>query len=286
MIVGFLQFKSCTDWRNLPCYVPDKPIDLVAIVLALVAVAFAIKQYYDARSAEDLTLHLHEKVTDLKGEVLNLQNKAGLLETELHDLKENSSTHALPRFPGNVPAVCRLLDGCTRDTNLLIMADYIGYSLYSAHDHFDAYLLSLRRAIVRGVKVRLLVYGYGRAKNAIRKQFPDIEAERKESRFSEFFKWLKKPLPISEKEFYRSLLMAEEALHPQIIGVEMKLLLEDPPVLFWMKDNPHGIVFGFRDEFPGTGFFFQSENHVLCDQFRTMFQTHWDRAEDNWDCRW
>lgn len=286
MIVGLFQFQLCADWRSLPCYVPDRPVDLVAILLALVAIAFAIKQYYDARRAEELTLGLRRHVTDLKGEVKILQDNAGLLNTELRQLKENSSTHALPTFPENVPAVCKLLDECTRGTTLLIMADYIGYSLYSAHDHFDAYLISLGSAVGRGVKVRLLVYGYGRAKNAIRKQFPDISAERGKPRFEEFFKWLEKPLATSEKEFYRALLLAEEKLYPKLSGIEMRLLLEDPPALFWMKDNPYNIVFGFRDEFPGTGFSFESEDHYLCEQFGKMFKTHWDRAEEHWDCRW
>jgi hypothetical protein len=248
MIVGLFHFQPCTDWGSLTCYVPDRPVDLVAILLALVAIAFAIKQYYDASSAEDLTLGLRGQVTDLKGEVKNLQDNAGLLKSELRQLKENSSTHALPTFPENVPAVCKLLDECTRGTTLLIVADYIGYSLYSAHDHFDTYLRSLESAVGRGAKVSLLVYGYGRAKNAIRKQFPDISAERGKPRFEEFFKWLEEPLATSEKEFYRALLLAEERLYPKVSGIEMKLLLEDPPALFWMKDNPTAVRRNFRGE--------------------------------------
>ena len=68
--------------------------------------------------------------------------------------------------------------------------------------------------------------------------------------------------------------------------MEMKLLAEEPPGLFWLKDNPHDIIFSFRDEFPGTGFWFESEDSNLAKQFETMFKTHWQRADDHWDYRW
>jgi len=263
--------QTCANWGDARCYVPDKPGDFLAVFLALAALIFAIKQYFDAQNAEITTS--------------NLRDMTDSLTKEIFQLKENSSTRALPRFPENVPAVCKLLDGCPPDTSLLIMVDHIGYSLYSDQDHFDRYLKCLQEAIKRGVRIRLLAYGYGRAKNAIRKQFPEISAERAKPRFANFFRRLGKTPATNEKEFYRAMLLAEEDLFPKINGVEMRLLLEDPPAFFWMKDNPYQIVFGFRDEFPGTGFSFQSENHDLCDQFKVMFNTEWARAEDHWDCR-
>jgi hypothetical protein len=166
------------------------------------------------------------------------------------------------------------------------MVDFIGYSLYSGQKYFDGYLKSLHDSIRRGVQIRLLVYDYRKAKEAIIKQFPSIADERKDPRFRTIFDRLQKPLPSSENEFYQAMLHAEEDLYAGIKGVEMKLMSEEPPALFWMQDNPTSIVFGFRDEFPGTGFFFKSVDKNLCDQFGRMFERHWNRATDHIGSRW
>jgi hypothetical protein len=257
--------QTCTQLSNVHCYVPDKPIDFIALCLTVLAIVFAVKQYFDARE---------------------LRNRVADLDKQLEEIKGSTSTHALPTFPDNVPDVCRLLDSCVSGTTFVIMSDFIGYTVYSAPHHFDSYLLSLNKAIGRGVKIRMLVYDYSRAKRATKKQFPSISGELDKERFAQFFKRAKRPLAKNEKEFYRALLLTEEDLYSKITGVAMKLLSEEPPALLWMRENPRKIVFGFRDEFPGIGFFFQSEDKYLCDQFATMFETHWNRAEDNWDCRW
>jgi hypothetical protein len=104
---------------------------------------------------------------------------------ELQRIIEQSSTRAIPRFPENVPTVCRLLDSCTEKTKLKIMVDYIGYTLYSERTNFDGYLDSLKNALARGVKIQLLVYDFSRAKRAIRRQYPSISEERGKARFAE-----------------------------------------------------------------------------------------------------
>jgi hypothetical protein len=255
------------------------PIDIVSLFLAVPALAFAIKQYVDAREARKHAREARNHTAILDGKVASLSN-------ELRVLKEQSSTRAISRFPDNVPAVCKLLDACTENTSVKIMVDYIGYSLYSERASFDVYLNSLKGAIGRKVRIRLLVYDYSRAKRALRKQYPSISEERGKNRFADLFTRLGKPRANNEKEFYRALFLAEESLYQQIVGVEMKLLSEEPPALFWLKDNPHSIVFSFRDEFPGTGFSFESEDSNLAAQFEVMFNTHWERAEEHWDCRW
>jgi hypothetical protein len=257
--------QPCTDPLNIHCYLPDRLIDIVALFLTIVAIGFAIKQYFDAREFEK----------EVEG-----------LKRQLEVIKGSTTTHALPTFPDNVPSVSDLLDNCLRDTNVVIVSDFIGYTAYSAPDHFDKYLLSLDKAIRRGVKIRLLVYDYARAKRATKRQFPSITGERDKKRFTQFFTRMGRPLASTENEFYRALMLYEEGLFSKIAGVQMRLLPEEPPALFWMKDNPRKMIFGFRDEFPGVGFFFESEDKYLCDQFATMFETHWDKAEDHWDCRW
>jgi hypothetical protein len=263
---------SCPDWWRLSCYVPDKPSDFLALSLAVMAVIFAVQQYFDARSAKSAAVQLHVK--------------AAALECRIAELIRNSSTHAISRFPDNVPAICELMDACTENTTLRIMVDNIGYSLYSQHANFDTYLASLKKAILRKVQIRLLVYDYARTKRAIRNQYPSISEERQKPRFADFFERLGKPTAINEKEFYRALLLAEENLYGEISGVDMRLLAEEPPALFWLIDNPPQIVFGFRDEFPGTGFSFISKDTNLAFQFERMFDAHWRRGEEHWNCRW
>ena len=248
-------------------------IDVLSLVLAAIALLFAIKQYLDARKAE-------RDARDLKTTV-------GLLETKIGVLEGQTSTRAIERFPDNVSAVCKLLDSCTANMNVKIMVDNIGYCLYSDEARFKMYLESLRGAIRRKVNVRLLVYDYSRTKRAIRGQYPSISEERAKDRFASFFKNRGRALPASEREFYSVLIKAEENLYDdELKRVEMKLLTEEPPALFWLKDNPDSMVFSFRDEFPGTGYSFESKDANIAAQFTRMFNKHWESAEDHWNSRW
>jgi hypothetical protein len=278
-VTGFVWFVTdknelaSTPWERLTAF------DIVSGVLAVLALVFAVKQYLDAREAK-------RAAEEAKSAVAALHVEVSSLSGELDDLRQQTSTRAIPRFPDNVPAICKLLDGCTANTTVRIMVDYIGYTLYSDRAKFDRYLSSLKNALSRNVKVHLLVYDHARAKKAIRLQYPTITEERGKERFADFFRHLGTPKAKNEKEFYRALFHVEETLYREITGVEMKLLAEEPPALFWLKDNPHDIIFSFRDEFPGTGFSFESEDSNLATQFEIMFNTHWQRADEHWDYRW
>jgi hypothetical protein len=278
-LAGFAWFVSdknelaSSPWERLTAF------DVVSFVLAVLALLFAVKQFLDAREAK-------RAAREAKADVAALHVKVTSLSDELDDLRKQTSTRAIPRFPDNVPAICKLLDSCTENTTVKIMVDYIGYTLYSDHAKSERYLNSLKNALARKVKVHLLVYDYARAKRAIRMQYPTITEERGKERFGDFFRRLGKAQAKKEKEFYRALFHVEESLYREIAGVEMKLLAEEPPALFWLKDNPHDIIFSFRDEFPGTGFSFESADSNLAEQFEIMFNTHWQRADEHWDYRW
>jgi hypothetical protein len=251
---------------------PITTIDTVSLTLTVAAIALAIQQFFDARKSKKHEVALDAEVAAQRKEILII--------------KGQTTTRAIPRFPDNVPPICKLIDACTPNTTLEIMVDYIGYSLYSDRAGFDIYIESIRKALDRGVRIQILVYDYTRAKRALRKQYPSISEEKSKARFADLFKQLGVQMATNEKEFYRALFQKEEDLYKKIARAEMKLLAEDPPALFWLKDNPRSIIFSFRDEFPGTGFSFESEDSNLVAQFEAMFKAHWGRAEEHWDCRW
>ena len=179
--------------------------DIVTLVLALLALGFAVKQFIDARQAKCA-------VEQAKRDVTSLRTEVGSLSGELDDLRKQTSTRAIPRFPDNVPAICNLLDSCTENTTVRIMVDYIGYTLYSDRARFERYLASLKSVLLRNAKVQLLVYDHARAKKAIRLQYPTIAEERSKGWFVDFFRRIGKPEAKNEKELYRAVFRVEEDL--------------------------------------------------------------------------
>jgi hypothetical protein len=122
-------------------------IDDVAI--ACIAIILAIQQFLDAGTE---------------------------LET-LNDVGRQLSTQFLAPFPQNLVAIRRLVSELHANEDVRIMVDYAGYGSYSNPDEFLRYRGALEESASNSeMKIKMLIYGDGLGRAALRDQWPNLES--------------------------------------------------------------------------------------------------------------
>jgi len=105
-------------------------LDPVTLILAVLAIAFAVFQFLDSRHLKRAT------------EGIQTQNEKVLHAAQ--DAAENASTKYVDEFPKNIPFIRDLVQGTCE--HLDILADVPGYGMYSAPGDFQDYYTALLRA--------------------------------------------------------------------------------------------------------------------------------------------
>jgi hypothetical protein len=250
-------------------------MDLVGVVGLIVGAAgtlFGWKQYVDMRRAEKGLREIAE---------VSLTNALNLANEKLTRIHEKSVTIAVARFPFNLNSLVELMDNTKSE--LAVICDFIGYAMYSNASGFRKYFEALQRAGVRGVKVRLLLYGLDTGRQAIGKQLPSSRylQERESPLCLDYFKqWHSGSLcPNSYNEFRDTLLRDEEELMAKLEGVELKVMDHSLLTFVWIADQTEACIFSFRnDGNDEAGMTFQSYDEQIATNFRAVFDSEWERA--------
>ena len=264
---------------------PAGVAELIFGVFGVVGTGFGVKQYIDMKRLEKRT----EEQTRLMTEQLRTSEKNGAaLTASLNEANEQIGiirtkmvTIAVAKFPMNLNSLMDLMD--STQSELEIVCDFVGYAMYSNVSGFQRYFDALERAVKRGVKVRLLLYGLDVGRQAIGKQLPpsDYPRERSSTSCAEYFQhWHEgRACPDSYNEFRDTLLRDEEELIAKLQGVEVRVMDHSLVTFVWIADQTRGCIFSFRNDGDDEGgMTFQSHDGEIVTNFRAVFDAEWKRA--------
>jgi hypothetical protein len=264
----------------------------VTFVLAIVAIGFALKQYFDARE-------LVNKVEGILGA---------------------ASTRYIDAFPEDISGIREIVSRTCADLD--IMVSIPGYGQYSSPSDFDEYKMAIEAVVNskitdnRNAKkclgktirtpaaddakahVRLLLFTPDQRKSNMRDQFGeeflgDLRTNPgNQSKFISFFKknpmlidvppenYLEKILREGRDDFLEKLEKEhrwnEEIFHHDLI--EIKYSKEPYSIYLWLQDD-HEAAFSFDRRHARTLITFRTSDPKLLDTFRLIFKSVWDEAK-------
>lgn len=231
---------------------PDTARDWAGFVLAVTAIAFAVRQFFDARRHR----------------------------TRIELLAKSMSTQFVGLFPKNIADITELVDRA--NTTLEIMVDYVGYGHYSSPKQFDRYLDGLKAARERGVSTRMVVYNNETALNQSQfAQFKENEfdAEQKSDRFKKFFSLHEGHLKSETwSDFNKLICDFEQRFQEELLdrGVAVKLAPQPLFLFFWIQDGQEA-VFAFLNrgqEYRELAF--RTRDAKLVETFHNLFEQTWN----------
>jgi hypothetical protein len=232
----------------------------VELVLAVVAVAFALKQFLDAREARGQLDVTHE---------------------QLRKLQETQSTKYVGFFPKNLRDITEVVLKAERALDILV--DVGTYGHYSNPDGFQRYFQALSDRCNRGVKIRLIYYAQELDDAGYILEFPkeDFESERSSTRFKRFFDFYPGLVKPKTWEEMKAILQEKERRHHtelQDLAVEMRTRtkpFQRSPLSIWVEDGEEA-VFSFQNTGPDErDFSFRTRDKTLIEEFQKYFRNFW-----------
>jgi hypothetical protein len=228
--------------------------DPTMFVLAVVAILFAVIQFFDSR---------HQL-------------------TELNQVAQSMSTSYVGEFPKNMDSIVKLVGEAT--SKLDIMVDFPGYGHYSDPDRFKLYSRALQDAAGK-LTVRLLIYSEKAAQETRLRQFrrDDFADKTKTELFQRFFKRINPNLgvPTSYDEFDNKLTQMQHYYESEFlrVGVNVRHTSERLQFYLWLEDNDDA-VFSFQNSVREEHeIAFRTRDGKLIETFTGTFSDLWNRAE-------
>ena len=253
------------------------------LIVGIVGIIFGWKQYVDMKRAERGLFEITERLKSAEERAVAVSDDLKSANDKLAKLHDKTVTIAVARFPFNLNSLVELMD--STKSELAIVCDFVGYAMYSNASGFHVYFDSLQRAVKRGVKVRLLLYGLDAGRQAIGKQLPKgryLQERESPSCLNYFQQWHAGGIcPHSYNEFRDTLLRDEEELMAKIDGVELRVMDHSLLTFVWIADQTKACIFSFRnDGNDEAGMTFRSLDEQIVTNFRSVFDSEWDRASE------
>src|SRR5271165_227848 len=203
------------------------PIGAVGLLVGVVGTAFGVKQYIDMKAMEGKLRLITEQLESSEEHGAAVTESLKTANESLREaneqiivIRDKMVTIAVARFPLNLDSLVDLLDSAASE--LEIICDFVGYAMYSNVSGFQRYFESLERALKRGVKLRMLLYGLDAGRQAIGKQLPSsnyLQERNSGSCIDYFQQWHSgRDCPASYNEFRDTLLRDEEKLISKLQG--------------------------------------------------------------------
>jgi hypothetical protein len=252
-------------------------IGIIGVVIGIGALAYAWKQKRDAEKTIEGLQVINAQLTQ---ESVQSRREHDDLVLKLAEISQQALNKAVARFPNNLDALRDFIAQAERE--LLIMADFLGYALYSNPDGFTGYIKAIQTAIEKGVEVRFLLYSLDTARTAIAKQIPQakyLEEEIGKPRCVNFFKSLHKDPPKSYDEFRDDLLTAEQSLVERIPNAKLKVVDHSLSAFCWLQDDSTAAMFALRNDGMGEGgLTFLTVDVGMAGDFKRIFEWEWERS--------
>ncbi len=276
-------------------------IELSGLILALIAIGFAVKQYHDAAEQNGA---LKKVKTDTETALSHLED----VGNDARQAVLSASTRALPTFPSSMQEIEQVVRNTCADID--IMTDVTGYGKFSDPDTFERYYVAieevkqthlqerkktssclgttmLRKPDSEKIQVRLLVYSPEKLRDIYRDQFAEgrLRELLQTPGFTEYFAIHKNlPRPKNSQELFQIVnnQNLQYARHLNAQGVDVRVSNNSFPLFVWMHDAEEAaFVFNYRDrsgqakEIP-----FRTRDPHLTRAFKEIFDREWDRGKD------
>jgi len=243
----------------------DELLAIVATLLSIIAIVYAVKQNRDARA----TLGVAKTTAELS-------------QTALTVLKETAlqlPTRYVGRFPLNIKEIIQLID--LAQSEIAIITDFAGYSSYSDPTAFRDYQHALESALRRNprLSVRLYVYDSSLHQRILQVSYPrsryssDISSAASDTSLAAFIKRMeKRHLTVYDYESFIKALLDDEMRCIQAFEdlerCECWELHETVPVFLWMVDKRECIfTFEYEPERKKNYFSFRTRDGRLIEYF-------------------
>jgi len=228
-----------------------KWFDTVTLMLATIAIVFAVIQFIDSR----------------------------IQKSEMREIAESMSTRFIGEFPKNMDNIIQVVSGPTKELDIMI--DFPGYGNYSNPDGFKVYFRKILDLAERKVKVRMLVYDEKtRTENRARQLKKDFESKIMGSeRFDYFFHYVHPtvPVPKNYEEFSTALTKIEAGYEDQLSSQGVEIRKVSSPFVFylWLEDEEDG-VFSFQNADEGAReISFRTRDGTLLRTLKETFERSW-----------
>jgi hypothetical protein len=254
----------------------EKGKDPITMILALLAIVFAIIQFHDSRGQ---LKKLSEQTSKIEGITRTTSEQA----TTINDITRSISTRYKATFPNNLAYIIPVIQHAAPGSKIDVMADHAGYAIYSTNVKFLQYRRALEDAKLQKSRIRVLVYNRELATHALDIQFSDQDFDKeKKDNFRGFFDD-RPPKPKDRAEFIRRLLDVQDKTVEDLCGAGIQVRRVPPSQKFlfflWLNDTPEA-VFAFRNEAQREReITFFSVDPDLIDIFRTVFDQTWKSAD-------
>jgi hypothetical protein len=257
-VLAISEIVSLT-WDLLAVKYPKLPNWPAGEVLAFFAISFAIVQFIDARRQE------HE-LAEIAGEM---------------------STRFVGLFPKNLAEITEVVSKAKH--HLYIIADFIGYGVYSDPEGHSRYLRALEEALGGDVGVQIISYNSVLASSESVQQFPDgpkmFAGKLKPRVFNRYFQKYKHVRRPKDNAGLRAILdETEEKCREDLCkkGLKPKYLHETAAFFLWLEDDEEAI-FTFKNIGNNErGFSFRTRDANLVGQFSDIFERRWKAASPDY----
>jgi len=266
--------------------------ELIALLLAIVALVFAYQQYVDSRelmnqargqqdaltsvisSASDHAEALKKISEHQDARFEDMLRKAELQTVRLEMLANALPTRFVGTFPGNLRDVTELVKRTRR--RLVVLIDFCGYGYYSDPHAFREYYQGLRQlTVAQNKELKIICYNRRAGKDAVEFQFPRgaFAEEQRSAAFSHFYRQCFPRLsePSAWEEFDRESWGYEEDYRQNLHLAGAAILETDSrlPFLAWIRDHDEAIV-SFQNLTKFGDFSFRTSDPEFVKFFRTQ----------------
>jgi len=241
-------------WERLQGRFPSLPPWHSEYVIAVLAIAFAVVQFLDARSEEAA-----------------LKEQAG----KMGEIASSMSTQFVGPFPENLEAIAKLT--VKARSSLDVIVDYPGYGQFSALQTHLRYLGALTQH-APGVCVRVICYDHSLREKERLEQFPDTAFKDIDvAMLSSYVSFVNADCPV-DCAGLRSLLSQRDEQILSHTSVLWKFHGEPAAFFLWLVDDAEAI-FTFKNVGrKDVGLSFRTRDGKLLAQFKEIFKRRWERA--------
>jgi hypothetical protein len=241
---------------------PENALAVIAIVLSVVAIVFAIIQFHDASVQTDL----------------------------VQDISKGVSTRFIGLFPKNMDGITSIVK--KTDHHLDIMVDFAAYGAYSNPVGFEAYLSALKDIYSRNPKaeIRVIIYGDKPAAASTASQFALEEEEKFKTEilpsatFDTFFRRHAYPpgRPSTKREFQEALKYYQDEYRHVLCDTGVKIRTVDTDLMFflWLEDNEEA-AFSFQDKGKQRELTMRTVDGNLINPMHELFRGIWNDQAKN-----
>jgi len=261
----------------------------VTLILALLAILFAVIQFFDSlhvkrkmRGVIQKEDELVSKTESVTKSILEVSGRITTVTKSIEAVDRSLSTRFVGAFHKHIKPITEVV-GRT-DHYFLVLTDWVSYGEYSMPQEYEEYKRRVRNIRLNKPgppRVCILAYDEDRLKEQLAEQFPeeDFVHESTKDRFTQYFERYhpSKPVPKTYEEFTKTALEIEKEQRKELtdIGVEIQSINRSSLVFLWLEDGEDA-VFSFQTQGGAQqGLSFRTRDIGLISSLYYLFTKSW-----------